>query len=252
MRCLPVILLLAACSPELTTANVPQSSCAEENFDGSAFIVCSQPGGTVEIRNGQQSFATVERNLGQRASTVAFAMNAGMFDERGGPIGLAIEDGRQLKPINRRAGSGNFHLKPNGVFLVRMSGRSEVISSERFVPAANIRFASQSGPMLVVDGKLHPRFDPDGQSRYVRNGVGIAADGTPTFVISSDAVSLGKFGRFFRDRLRVRNALYFDGSVSSLWDPANARMDNFTKLGPIVMVFKGAVSAPGRAARATP
>ena len=169
-----------------------------------------------------------------------------------------IEQGSDLHAINRREGGGNFHMLPNGVFLVRKSGRAEVVASERFAPNSDIAFASQSGPMLVIDGAIHPKFEPDGESRFVRNGVGVAPDGDPLFVISSDAVSLGKFARFFRDRLKVRDALYFDGSVSSLWDPANGRMDSFAELGPIVVMFRAASktraaeSAPHREGRATP
>ena len=57
--------------------------------------------------------------------------------------------------------------------------------------------------MLVIDGKLHPASTPTARSRYVRNGVGIAPDGTPLFVITTDVVSFGKFARFFRDRLKA-------------------------------------------------
>ncbi|MCY7340265.1 MAG: phosphodiester glycosidase family protein [Sphingomonas bacterium] len=191
--------------------------------------------------------------LGSRAETVAFAMNAGMFDEAGKPIGLMVEDGREVHKINRRKGGGNFHLLPNGVFVVRENGRGAVMTSADYVPTPEIAFATQSGPMLVVDGKLHPKFDRDGESRYVRNGVGIGPDGAPLFVISVEAVSFGKLARFYRDRLKVRDALYFDGSVSSLWDPANGRMDDFVELGPMIVAFKpGAGSAPDRAVRATP
>jgi uncharacterized protein YigE (DUF2233 family) len=100
--------------------------------------------------------------------------------------------------------------------------------------------------MLVIDGKLHPAFDADGESRYVRNGVAIAPDRRPRFIISLDAVSFGKMARFARDTLHAKNALYFDGSVSSLWSPADHRQDNVTDLGPLVVAFtKDAASAPG-------
>ena len=141
---------------------------------------------------------------------------------------------------------------PNGVFLVRRDGKAEVVTSDAFKPSADIAYATQSGPMLLIDGKLHPKIDPDGTSLFVRNAVGIAPGGDPTFVISIDAVSFGKLARFMRDRLKVRDALYFDGSVSSLWDPANSRMDAFTDLGPMVVVFKPGASAPRRAVPATP
>ncbi len=177
---------------------------------------------------------------------------AEMFDDARAPIGLMIEDRREVQRINRREGGGNFHLMPNGVFLVRTNDRAEVVTSETFKPTPDIAFATQSGPMLVIDGKLHPKFDADGTSRYVRNAVGIGPDGTPLFVITTDVVSFGKLARFFRDRLHVKNALYLDGSVSSLWDPANGRMDDFVDLGPMIVAFRPAKSARRRANPATP
>lgn len=210
------------------------SSCRRELFEESSFTVCAERGGAIEVRGGKRSFAA----LGIPPERVAFAMNAGMFDEAGRAIGLLVEDGREIKAINRRKGGGNFHLLPNGVFLVRTDGTAAVITSKDYDPADDIAFATQSGPMLLIDGKLHPKFDADGQSRYVRNGVGIAPDGTATFVISDDLVSFGKLARFFRDRVQAEDALYFDGSVSSLWDPAAGRQDSFVELGPMVVVYR--------------
>lgn len=231
-------LLLSACdrsaADDQTPAPALRSACAQQTFEGSQFTVCAERGGEIEVRGGKRTFAA----LGIEPERVAFAMNAGMFDEAGAAIGLLIEDGRERHKLNRREGGGNFHLMPNGVFLVRKSGRAEVVTSANYKRRADIVSATQSGPMLLIGGKLHPRFDADGQSRYVRNGVGIAPDGTATFVISDDLVSFGKFARFFRDRVKARNALYLDGSVSSLWDPAAGRQDSFAELGPMVVVFR--------------
>ena len=132
---------------------------------------------------------------------------------------------------------------PNGVFQVRRDGRAEVVTSAQWRPAPDIRLATQSGPMLVIDGKLHPAFDHDGSSRHIRNGVGIAPDGRALFVISDGPVSLGKFARFFRDALKCRNALFFDGAVSALWDPASYRRDVTEPLGPLVVAFTPAESS---------
>jgi uncharacterized protein YigE (DUF2233 family) len=165
-------------------------------------------------------------------------MNAGMFDESGNAIGLLVEDGKQLRAINRRKGGGNFHLMPNGVFLVRRDGSTAVVTSGAYAPSKDIVSATQSGPMLVIDGKLHPAFDRDGTSKHFRNGVGIGPDGTPVFVISADPVSFGRFARFYRDSVKAKNALFFDGAVSSLWDPAAHRMDSHAPLGPMVVVFR--------------
>ena len=212
-------------------------------FEGDRFTVCQVKGGKVEVRTSgsrgpYRSFSALQAALGKRADKVAFAMNAGMFDEKGNAIGLLVENGKQLRAINRRKGGGNFHLMPNGVFLVRRDGSAAVVTSEAYAPSKDVLFATQSGPMLVIDDKLHPAFDRDGTSKHFRNGVGIAPDGTPIFVISADPVSFGKFARFYRDRVKAKNALFFDGAVSSLWDPATHRMDSHAPLGPMVVVFK--------------
>ena len=249
MRILLLALLLASCSEPAPPPD-PISPCVEERFEQAGFIVCR--GSQVDIRSGMRSFSALQSRLGPRADDVAFAMNAGMFDDAGAPIGLFVEDGRTVRAINRRAGGGNFHLMPNGVFLIRKDGRAQVVTSAAYKPAPDIAFATQSGPMLVIDGALHPKFNADGPSRYVRNAVGIGPDGKPLFVITTDVVSFGKLARFFRDQLAAENALYLDGSVSSLWDPANGRMDDFVELGPLIVAFNPAESAPRRATPATP
>ena len=256
-----LLLLVVACGDadsKSPAAPAPASPCNQQQFEGDRFTVCDPGRGQIELfaaARGEtpvRRFADLEATLGRRGGEVAFAMNAGMFDEEGRPIGLAIVDGREVHAINRRQGGGNFHLMPNGVFVVRRDGRASVVASAAFKPSKNVALATQSGPMLVIDGQLHPAFDRDGTSRYIRNGVGIAPDGKPRFVISEQPVSLGKFARFFRGALKARNALFFDGSVSALWDPANGRRDDTVPLGPMIVVFKPAASAPGRVGRATP
>ncbi|HET7708201.1 MAG TPA: phosphodiester glycosidase family protein [Sphingomicrobium sp.] len=241
MRGLLLFLLLAGCQSATPVAEPPPSPCSQREFEGSRFTVCDSKGGEIRLIGASpgetplRSFADLHTSL--NPAGVAFAMNAGMFDEAGRPIGLAIVDGQEVHAINRRKGFGNFHLLPNGVFLVRADGRAEAVATESFKPAADIRLATQSGPMLVIGGKLHPRIEFDGQSRNIRNGVGVR-DGKALFVISKDLVSFGKLARFFRDDLKTPDALYFDGSVSSLWDPAGNRQDSHSPLGPMVVVLK--------------
>jgi uncharacterized protein YigE (DUF2233 family) len=235
-------LLVTACSPQ-PAAPEPQSACRQQAFEGSTFTVCDPQGGQLLLfaaaKNEQplRSFADIATRIDPRR--VAFAMNAGMFDQDGRPIGLAIVNGREVHKINLRKGGGNFHLLPNGVLVVLADGKSAIFESSKLAGfRAAPQLATQSGPMLVINGKLHPKLDRDGPSRYVRNGVGVRRDGRPLFVISEDAVSFGKLARFFRDSLHTPNALYFDGTVSSLWDPANGRQDAHTPLGPIIVVLK--------------
>jgi len=256
------LLPLAACDSSAPKQQWPESPCRIEVYEGSRFTVCNPGSGKLRLLAADRaeaplrSFAEVMSKV--PTGEVAFAMNAGMFDADGRPIGLAVVDGRPVHAINRRNGGGNFHLMPNGVFLLRRDGSARIVTSEDFKLSPDVAFATQSGPMLVIDGQLHPKFDPDGTSRFIRNGVGIGPGGSPLFVISNEVVSFGKLARLFRDHLHSRNALYFDGSVSSLWDPANGRQDAGVPLGPIIVAMKPAPatqpaeSAPGRAGRATP
>jgi uncharacterized protein YigE (DUF2233 family) len=255
---LSLVFLLAACTRSGGASADQPSWCRMQLFEGSRFTVCDNQGGNLQLFAAGpheiplRSFADVARKVDP--SKVAFAMNAGMFDENGRPIGLAVAAGEQAHKINLRDGPGNFHMKPNGVFRVDMSGKASIVESGPMPVEVvqTIRFATQSGPLLVYHGKLHPKIEPDGQSRLIRNGVGVTAAGRPLFVISEDPVSFGKLARFFRDRLQTPDALYFDGSVSSLWDPPDGRQDTHSQLGPIVVAFKPAASAPGHGAHAKP
>lgn len=233
---------LAACAEAEPSPKPPESFCRQQNFESSRFTVCDNRGGKLVLfaaakaQPPVRSFGELMRQVDSRQ--VAFAINAGMYDEAGRPIGQAIVAGKPVKPLNRRDGPGNFHMQPNGVFMVQCGGRpaiypSNAIPQFRCAP----RLSTQSGPMLVIAGKLHPAFEPDGRSRLIRNGVGVRG-GKALFVISETPVSLGKFARFFRDGLKTPDALYFDGSVSSLWDPANGRQDSHSQLGPIIVAFK--------------
>ena len=243
MRLLILLLLcLAACGRGDASTKAPVSACNQQLFEDSRFTVCDPKGGKLQLfaadtaGKPMRSFAELQTKVDP--AKVAFAMNAGMFDAAGRPIGMATVAGNPVHKVNTRDGYGNFHLKPNGVFMVTCGGSPAIFQSDR-IPQFRWapRLATQSGPMLVIGGKLHPKLSADGTSRNIRNGVGVR-EGKSLFVISEDPVSLGKFARFFRDGLKTPDALYFDGSVSSLWDPANGRQDSHAPLGPIIVAFK--------------
>lgn len=220
--------------------------CEERSFEGSRFIVCTFDPAREDLRlasrdadgNYMRDFEALAASLGQNSGRVRFATNAGMFNAAGAPIGLYVEKGEERHPLRLTDGPGNFHLKPNGVFWQGADGAVHVTKSEDFAATPpDARWATQSGPMLVIDGALHPRFQHNGSSRYIRNGVGVGDDGVAYFVISSGAVSFGRFGRFFRDELHCGDALYFDGGVSSLWAPSLHRRDDGHPIGPMAVVL---------------
>jgi uncharacterized protein YigE (DUF2233 family) len=186
------------------------------------------------------NFNAVESLLRRSGRRLAFGMNGGMFHADYTPVGLFISDGREVTPLNLKPGEGNFFLKPNGVFAVTKDGAGEVMEASRFAAkTGTLRLATQSGPMLVIDGKLHPVFREGSDSRLFRNGVGIAGNGRVIFAISQEPVNFYEFATLFRDALGCRNALFLDGTISSLFAPELKRNDAPFPLGPILGVTVG-------------
>ena len=216
------------------------ATCRDITFDRAAYTLCEVALGE-DLRlfhtgpeGAYGSFTRVNTALEAEGQTLAFAMNAGMYHRDLAPVGLYIENGVQTARLITSDGPGNFGLLPNGVFCIGETFR--VIESLTFKaekPAC--RFATQSGPMLVLSGELHPKLLPGSDSTYVRNGVGVSADGTrAVFAISDDAVNFHSFARLFRDELGLSDALYFDGNISRLYAPDLNRHDAGFPMGPIV------------------
>jgi uncharacterized protein YigE (DUF2233 family) len=174
----------------------------------------------------------------ERSGRLLFATNAGMFHPDYSPVGLYIENGRELVRANAKSGYGNFHMKPNGIFYVGGQGAGILETGAFLRQRPQAEFATQSGPLLVLDGRLHPRFSREGGSRKYRNGVGVRDASAVVFAISEDEVSFGSFARLFRDRLNCANALFLDGgNVPTLYSPMLQRHGNLLPLGPIVGVY---------------
>ncbi len=164
------------------------------------------------------SLYALRQDLEARGQQLVFAVNGGIYSREMTPLGLYIQDGETLAPLNRGGGGGNFFLKPNGVFYITEQG-AQVVMADTYQPAGRVLLAIQSGPMLVIKGELHPRFIPDYESRYVRNGVGVDRAGRVVFAISDGEVNFHDFGTLFRDRLDCPNALYLDGQISGMYLP---------------------------------
>ncbi len=220
--------------------------CGTQIFEGNRFTLCTVDAQAERIKlflkddSGKVlgHFSEVDRHIGPNHQ-LSFAMNAGMYHPDRRPVGYYVENFQPAQKLFTKASPGNFGLLPNGVFCIR-EGRADVIETLAFQRMSpECRFATQSGPMLVIDGALHPRFLPDSTSKFVRNGVGTSADGTrAVFVKSENRVSFHEFGRFFRDALKIPQALYFDGKVSRIHAPAIGRSDPGFWLGPIVGVVE--------------
>lgn len=188
-------------------------------------------------------FAPLERDLRQEGEYLAFGMNGGMYEHDLSSVGLLVTDSVERKEIARGDSWGNFYLKPNGVFYVK-DGTAGVMETEAYVTAhLSPDFATQSGPMLVIDGAIHPKFQPQSDSLQIRNGVGVSNNGEVVFAISLVPVRFHDFATLFRDALDAPNALFLDGSISSLYAPSLGRFDGIHPMGPIVAVTR---KTPGR------
>ena len=139
--------------------------------------------------------------------------------------------------VNLNDGPGNFHMKPNGVFWLGRGTAGVTESGAYLGLGLDPVYATQSGPMLVIDGELHPDFSADGISRKRRNGVGVS-DEFVHFVISDTVVTFHEFASLFRDGLKTPDALFLDGQVSRLYAPELGRNEPGLDLGPIVGVVE--------------
>ncbi|MCT8089178.1 phosphodiester glycosidase family protein [Acinetobacter sp. C_4_1] len=178
-------------------------------------------------------FSAVQKQL-KPCEKLLFAMNAGMYHADYSAVGLYIEASQQQQKLNTvKQGYGNFHIQPNGV-LAWNSRQSLITKTEDYQKLNfNAEYATQSGPMLVIDGQINPNFLKDSDSLKIRNAVGIK-DQSLYFVISRNAVSFYQFAQFFQQQLKVQNALYLDGSISSAYIPQLKRSDSLFHLGPMV------------------
>jgi len=182
--------------------------------------------------------SSLPRALGNHSGHLLFATNGGMYHPDNSPVGLYVEGGRELVRANTSAGPGNFHMRPNGVFYVT-GDVAGVLETRSFIKRKpQVDFATQSGPMLVIDGKVHTRFARYGGSRKYRAGVGSRDPNSVVFAVSESEVSFGEFARLFRDKLRCKDALFLDGgSATSFYSPVLGRNSNLLPLGPIIGVY---------------
>ena len=166
------------------------------------------------------------------------AMNGGMYHADLSPVGLYVEGGVEAAPLQTKAGPGNFGLVPNGVFWVDGDGAHVTETLAYQALGARPAYATQSGPMLVVDGKLHPKFLANSTSLKIRNGVGVGADGV-VFAKSEAPINFHTFARFFLEEHATNNALYLDGTVSRMWSRELGSSGRRYPIGPLIAVVEG-------------
>lgn len=227
-------------------ATIQPSDCRAIMFEERRFTQCIASPGKHRIMTHvtgsdgmiYRGFGRLQKDIGGK--NIAFAVNGGMYNTRSVPIGYYVENGERLRSLNRNKGDGNFYLLPNGIFFGDANGGWQILSTEQFAERIDKRpeFGTQSGPMLLINGAFHPQISENGRSEKIRNAVGVDTKGRAHFVISDDPVTFGTLARLMRDNAKTPNALFLDGTVSALWNPASRRMDDLYPLGPLIVVTK--------------
>lgn len=171
----------------------------------------------------------------RRHSKLIFAMNGGMYKEDQSPLGLFIQDRKTHSSINTSNGKGNFYLKPNGVFYIKTDNMPGICETAKFVKSDKIKYATQSGPMLIIDGKIHPEFKEGSVNLNIRNGVGVLPDNKLLFAMSKTEINFYDFAKFFQNA-GCKNALYLDGFVSRTYLPEKNWVQTDGNFGVIIAV----------------
>jgi len=170
--------------------------------------------------NNYGSLKNLKESLAQQNETLVFAMNGGMYQKDRSPQGLFIQNGKTIQKANTvQRGYGNFYLQPNGVFSISKLGEASVQTTKNFNADGTINYATQSGPMLLVDGKYHPKLIKGSSNLHIRNGVGILPDGKVLFAMSKKEVNFYDLATLFKQN-GCQNALYLDGFVSRTFLPS--------------------------------
>ena len=223
-----VLLWTSWCGLTALAAGADASSSALQTvaFRGQAFLVRSVDPHKEDLRlfwkddQGAllRDFAGLEKFVAAKGERLVFAANAGMFEPDSKPVGLLVQDGVEQSPLNLNDGTGNFYMKPNGVFVLNEKHEAFVVESSAYTTLLTpVTWATQSGPLLVHGGNIMPDFNADSKSKKLRSGIGVSKDGTIVFALSRAPVNFYDFATLFLTRLKCPNALYLDGDVSAFY-----------------------------------
>ena len=106
-------------------------------------------------------------------SKALLSINGGFFDHEFKPLGLRINNNKLENPLKRISWWGIFYIKNNKPYISNV---------RRFNHDNEIDFAVQSGPRLLIKGKI-PSLKPGIADR---SALGITADGKVIILVSTN------------------------------------------------------------------
>jgi uncharacterized protein YigE (DUF2233 family) len=224
---------------------------SEVRFDGRGFRVLTINLQTDELRvvykhpdgSAYGNFVRLRQGLGDKYLAAA---NAGMFETNGSPTGLLKADGAIVKGVNLGTGVGNFYLKPNGVFFMTSKGaaiaESQAFAREFTGTFPSVSSATQSGPLLVSNGKINSRLIPGSHCQqclqYSRTAVAVISPTHVAIALGLNEINFYDFAAFLLNGLHSTDALYLDGAISKLDTLEKPTNDRKQKYAAFIAVLK--------------
>ena len=166
-----------------------------------------------------------------------FAMNGGMYHRGFSPVGLYIANNIQYQQLNMQSGAGNFFIQPNGVFYCTKDDKPGICLAKDYYKIHNVKHATQSGPMLLINKRINPYFSDTSGYFNIRNGVGISKRGKLIFAMSRKPITLYEFANYFKKQ-QCEQALYLDGSISRTYAPYKRWVQLDGAFGVMIGVLK--------------
>lgn len=213
-------LILLASAGVLNAASVEEESIVHANTRFRVVRVAADQVGVLwKPAKGEPfgSFENARRHLVQQGKTPVFLTNAGIYQMGAIPCGLHVENGIERHPLNLADAPGNFFLKPNGVFFIE-NGKAAILRTEDYaLKKPKPTLAVQSGPMLLIRGTRHSKFQEGSANKLLRNGVGVDDQGRVVFAITDKGqmVNFWDFSGLFL-HLGCKDALFLDGDISQM------------------------------------
>ncbi|MDF1697358.1 MAG: phosphodiester glycosidase family protein [Saprospiraceae bacterium] len=176
--------------------------------------------------------------LNTKGETLIFATNGGMYTKEQNPQGLFIENGSLIQGMDTdTAGYGNFYLCPNGALLLNDDNTATIKETQDIKSFKNVVYATQSGPMLLHNGKYNNHLTEGSKNVHIRSGVGVMPDGKLLFAMSKKKMNFYDFASFFKVN-QCANALYLDGFVSRMYLPEKDWIQLDGNFGVLIGVSK--------------
>jgi uncharacterized protein YigE (DUF2233 family) len=228
MRFALILVALSWCGLSAFAAPPALLALQPVTFQSQSYLVRTVDPKTEDLRlywkddqgNLLHDFVGLEKAVDAQGEKLLFAANAGMYEPDLRPVGLLVQDGNETASLNLNDGAGNFYMKPNGVFILNEKHAAHIVESSLYpVIVTPAMWATQSGPLLVHGGDIHPDFIADSKNLQIRSGVGVRKDGTIVFALSEQPVNFYDFASLFLEKLKCPNALYLDGHMSAFYGP---------------------------------